>query len=155
VPRSHRVLAALGPKALALAAERSAGAHPYLVTTEHTRIARAAIGPDALLAVEQMVLLESDPARARELARDAESLYLRLPNYTNNLLRLGFTEADFAGGGSERLLDALVAWGDEDAILARVREHHDAGADHVCVQALASDGLAREQWRRLAAVLTG
>jgi probable F420-dependent oxidoreductase len=153
VPSADRVLAALGPKALALAAERSAGAHPYLVTPQHTRIARGVVGTEALLAVEQMVLLELDPVRARELARSSLSLYLRLPNYTNNLLRLGFTEADFADGGSDRLTDALVAWGSEEAILARVREHHEAGADHVCVQVLGVDGLAREQWRRLAAVL--
>jgi probable F420-dependent oxidoreductase len=153
VPSSDRVLAALGPKALALAAERSAGAHPYLVPPEHTRIARATLGPDALLAVEQMVLLEPDPMRARDLARAALELYMGLPNYTNNLLRLGFTEADFADGASVRLVDALVAWGSEEAILARVREHHEAGADHVCVQVLGAEGLAREQWRRLAAVL--
>ncbi len=152
VPVAHRVLAALGPKALALAAERAAGAHPYLVTPEHTRIARATMGPDALLAVEQKVVLEPDPIRARELARAMIGRYMALPNYTNNLLRLGFTEADVADGGSDRVVDALVALGGEQAIRDRVREHHEAGADHVCLQVL--DGaLPREQWRRLAPVV--
>lgn len=153
VPIAHRVLAALGPKALALAAARAAGAHPYLVTPDHTRIARETMGPGALLAVEQKAVLEPDPVRARELARVTVGHYMALPNYTNNLLRLGFVEADFAGGGSDRLVDALVAWGGEDAILARVREHRQAGADHVCLQVL--DGaLPREQWRRLAPALS-
>jgi probable F420-dependent oxidoreductase len=154
VPIAHRVLAALGPKALALAAERAAGAHPYLVTPDHTRIARETMGPGALLAVEQKAVLESDPVRARELARARVGPYMALPNYTNNLLRLGFAEADFADAGSDRLLDALVAWGEEDAILARVREHREAGADHVCLQVL-NGAVPREQWRRLAPALGG
>jgi len=151
VPVAHRVLAALGPKALALAAERAAGAHPYLVTPEHTRIARETMGPDALLAVEQKVVLEPDPVRARELARATLGRYMALPNYTNNLLRLGFTEADFADGGSDRVVEALVASG-EQAIRERVGAHLQAGADHVCVQVLDGD-LPRAQWRRLAPVL--
>ncbi len=149
IPRDARVLAALGPKALSLAAERSLGAHPYLVTPEHTRRARERIGPDALLAPEQKILLETDPARAREIARDALPLYLRLPNYANNLRRLGFGDEDLADGGSDRLVDALVAWGNPDAILERIAEHHEAGADHVSVQVLGAEGLPREGWRVL------
>jgi probable F420-dependent oxidoreductase len=155
VPPESRVLAALGPKMLELARERSAGAHPYLVTPEHTHRAREALGPERLLAPEQAVVLETDPDRARTLARGHLAIYLQLPNYTNNLRRLGFGDPDFAGGGSDRLVDALVAWGDEDAIVARVREHRDAGADHVCIQAVAGggDGLPRDEWRRLAPAL--
>lgn len=153
IPRNARVLAALGPKALSLAAERSLGAHPYLVTPEHTRLARERIGPDALLAPEQKVIAETDPAKAREIARTALPLYLRLPNYANNLKRFGFTDEDLADGGSDRLVDALVAWGDVDTILERVAQHHEAGADHVSLQALGADGLPREQWRALGAAL--
>jgi probable F420-dependent oxidoreductase len=150
-----RVLAALGPKMLRLAAERSLGAHPYLVTPEHTRGARQILGPERLLAPEQGVLLETDPARARAAARSALELYLRLPNYTNNMRRLGFGDADFEGGGSDRLVDALVAWGDAEDVEERVRQHRQVGADHVCVQVLPSggDGLPRAAWRELAHVL--
>jgi probable F420-dependent oxidoreductase len=152
----QRCLAALGPKMLALAAERTRGAHPYFVPPEHTALARAAMGPDALLAPEQMVVLETDPARARQIAREAMRNYVPgLPNYTNNLRRLGFTDDDFAGDLSDRLVDAVVAWGDVDAIRDRVREHHDAGADHVAIQVLPFDDLERlrTQWRDLAAAL--
>jgi probable F420-dependent oxidoreductase len=150
----ERVLAALGPKMLELARERSLGAHPYLVTPEHTRIAREAVGPERLVATEQAVVLETDPECARELAREHLEIYLQLPNYTNNLHRLGFGDDDIAGGGSDRLVDALVAWGDEDAIRARVEAHRDAGADQVLVQAVSGgDGLPREEWRRLAPAL--
>jgi probable F420-dependent oxidoreductase len=155
IPGDRRVLAALGPKALSLAAERSLGAHPYLVTPEHTRAARERMGPDALLAPEQKAVLESDPDRAREIARDVLPLYLRLPNYTNNLKRQGFSEDDFADGGSDRLVDALVAWGGTDEVLARVAEHHEAGADHVALQVLGSDGLPRNEWRALGEALRG
>jgi probable F420-dependent oxidoreductase len=150
-----RVLAALGPKMLRLAAERSLGAHPYLVTPEHTRGARQILGPERLLAPEQGVLLETDPARARAAARSALEMYLRLPNYTNNMRRLGFGDADFEGGGSDRLVDALVAWGDAEDVEERVRQHRQVGADHVCVQVLPSggDGLPRAAWRELAHVL--
>ena len=137
---SLTVLAALGPKMLALAAERADGAHPYLITPEHTAQARAILGPRKLLCPEQKVLLESDPVKARTVARKAIQRYLGLPNYCNNLLRLGFTEADFAQGGSNRLVDALVAWGDEAAIRLRIQQHWDAGADHVCIQAVNPDG---------------
>lgn len=137
VPRAGRVLAALGPKMLALAADRTAGAHPYLTTPEHTREARALIGPDALLAPEHKVVLDTDPERARAVGRPAvQRPYLGLRNYTSNLLRLGWTEADLADGGSDALIDALVAHGTADAVAARLTEHVDAGADHVCAQVL-------------------
>jgi len=140
---------------LELARERSAGAHPYLVTPEHTRQAREALGPERIVATEQAVVLDTDPSRARRIAREHLSIYLQLPNYTNNWLRLGFTSGDLAGGGSDRLVDALVAWGDEDRIRARIDDHRRAGADHVCLQVLTdeSPALPREQWRRLAAGL--
>src|SRR3954453_5771731 len=151
----ERVLAALGPKMLELARERSLGAHPYLVTPEHTRVARDAVGPEKLVAPEQAVVLETDPECARELAREHLEIYRQLPNYTNNWRRLGFGDDDIAGGGSDRLVDALVAWGDEDAIRARVEQHREAGADQVLVQAVSGgEGLPREEWRRLAPALT-
>jgi probable F420-dependent oxidoreductase len=151
----RRVLAALHPKMLELARERSWGAHPYFVTPEHTARARAALGSDRLLAPEQAVLLETDGAKARAIARQHMAVYLGLPNYRRNLLTLGFRDSDFDAGGSDRLLDAIVAWGDVEAIRARVRAHHAAGADHVCLQALAADmgAVPREQWRVLAKAL--
>lgn len=152
VPAGERVLAALGPKALELARDRSLGSHPYFTTPEHTAVAREALGRGPLLAPELMVVLETDPVRAREIARRTVARYLALPNYTNNLLRHGFAEDDIAGEGSDRLVDAVVAWGDVDAVAARVRAHHDAGADHVCVQVLRDDlaALPLEEWRALA-----
>ena len=147
------VLAALGPKMLELARDVTQGAHPYFVPPEHTVIAREVLGPKPLLAVEQMVILDTDPATARELARADMARYLRLPNYTNNLLRLGYTEADLAGP-SDRLVDAIVAWGDEDAIKARVQAHLDAGADHVCIQAVGT-ATPLDTWRELASALLG
>jgi probable F420-dependent oxidoreductase len=151
-----RVLAALGPKMLELSAARANGAHPYFTPPEHTAVARETMGPDALLAPEQMVVLETDPAEARRIARAGMKIYLGLPNYFNNLLRLGFTEDDRADGGSDRLVDAIVAWGTEEQIAERVAQHHAAGADHVCVQVL-QDGMAmpEAQWRRLAPALLG
>jgi probable F420-dependent oxidoreductase len=134
------VLAALGPKMLALAAERTRGAHPYLVTPEHTSRAREILGRDAWLCPEQKVLRETDPARARAVARRQIALYLGLPNYRRNLASLGFGEADWKDGGSDRLVDACVAWGDEAAIRGRIQAHWDAGADHVCIQPLRPDG---------------
>jgi probable F420-dependent oxidoreductase len=131
-----RILAALGPRMLALAADRSAGAFPYLVTPEHTRRAREIIGTASLLTPEQTVVLETDPYKARAIAREGLASYLGLPNYTNNWLRLGFTEDDLASGGSDRLVDALVAWGDAATVCARIQEHYQAGADHVCIQVL-------------------
>ena len=151
----QRVLAALGPKMLALAAERSSGAHPYFTTPEHTAGARATLGSGPLLAPEQKAVLETDPAEARRVARAAMGVYLGLPNYANNLRRLGFADEDFADGGSDRLVDAIVVWGDEETIRARGQQHHDAGADHVCVQVLPHDGrsIPLEEWRRLAPAL--
>src|SRR6478736_7120982 len=132
-----RVLAALGPKMLDLATSHAAGAHPYFVPVEHTAVAREHLGPDALLLPEQKVVLETDPSTARAVGRRAMAIYLTLPNYTNNLRRFGYGDDDFADGGSDRLVDAIVAWGDEHAIAGRVREHLDAGADHVAIQAYA------------------
>jgi probable F420-dependent oxidoreductase len=150
-----RVLAALGPKMLALAAEQAQGAHSYFVPPEHTAQARDQLGPNPWLIPEQAVVLENDPELARELARRHTSRYLQLPNYINNLRRLGFNDMDLAGSGSDRLVDAVVAWGGEEAIVSRVRAHLDAGADHVCVQVLNPDrrGLPAAQWRRLAPAL--
>ncbi len=125
---------------LELSGERADGAHPYNVPPEHTREAREILGPNKLLCVEQGAILETDPAQARALARQFLELYLGLPNYVNNWRRLGFTDADFAGGGSDRLIDAVVVWGDEKAIRKRIDEHLQAGADHVCVQAIGASG---------------
>jgi probable F420-dependent oxidoreductase len=135
------VLAALGPRMLELAAARARGAHPYLVTPEHTRRARERMGPEAWLCPEQKVLLETDAARARAVSRETLQVYLRAPNYRRSLAALGFQDADWADGvASDRLVDALVAWGDEAALERRIREHHEAGATHVCVQPLRADG---------------
>jgi probable F420-dependent oxidoreductase len=151
-----RVLAALGPKMLELAATRTAGVHPYLVTPEHTRIARDAVGSEAIVATEQGVVLETDPGRARAIARTNLTSYFQLPNYTNNWKRLGFSDDEIADGGSDRLIDALVAWGDETTIAARIQEHRNAGASHVCIQVLTDNprSLPLEQLRILAPVLT-
>lgn len=135
------VLAALGPKMLELAAALADGAHPYNVTPQHTAQARAILGPGKLLCPEQKVLLETDPAKARRVARDYLAIYLTLPNYCNNLIRLGFESADFADGGSDRLIDALVAWGDAGRIRERIQQHWDAGADQVCVNTIHPEGL--------------
>ncbi|MGH3095896.1 MAG: LLM class F420-dependent oxidoreductase [Streptosporangiales bacterium] len=154
VPHQDLALAALGPRTVALAGERTAGAHPYLTTPEHTQHAREILGQGPLLAPEQKVVLEEEPATARGIARQTLTRYLEMPNYLNNLRRLGFADTDFPGGGSDRLVDALVAWGDLAAIKDRVQAHHDAGADHVCVQVLSgSTALPRVQWRQLAEAL--
>ncbi|HEY9414626.1 MAG TPA: LLM class F420-dependent oxidoreductase [Pseudonocardia sp.] len=152
----RRVLAALRPKMLQLAADRADGAHPYFVTPEHTARARETLGAGPLLCPEQAVVLETDPARAREIGRIYTSVYLGQPNYVNSILELGFTEEDLADGGSDAFVDALVAWGDEEAILGRVRAHLDAGADHVAVQALTTGrrDVPDAQWRALAPALT-
>ncbi|KUI07910.1 LLM class F420-dependent oxidoreductase [Mycolicibacterium acapulense] len=154
VPVANRVLAALGPKMLELSATRARGAHPYLVTPDHTRYAREQLGEGPLLLPEQTVLLTTDADEARALGTDWLRSYLALPNYANNLLRSGFTEEDVATV-SDRLFDAIIAWGDEQTVLERVQQHHDAGADHVCVQVLTADPreFPREQWRRLASAL--
>ena len=134
------VLAALRDKMLGLAAERTRGAHPYFVPPEHTARAREVLGADAWLCPEQMVLRETDPTKAREVARANMQVYVGLPNYQNNLRQFGYDDADFADGGSDRLVDAIVAWGDEKAIQARIQAHYDAGADHVCIQPFKADG---------------
>lgn len=134
------VLAALRERMLRLAAERARGAHPYFVPPEHTARAREILGTGAWLAPEQKVLLETDAAKARAVARANMKIYLGLPNYQNNLRWLGYTDEDFAGDGSDRLVDAIVAWGDEGAIRKRIQAHFDAGADHVCIQPLRPDG---------------
>ncbi|GAB2915349.1 LLM class F420-dependent oxidoreductase [Streptomyces mayteni] len=140
VPAERRVLAALGPKMLELSRDRSAGAHPYLVTAEHTAQARATLGESALLAPELKAVLDPDPARARATARAYLSRYLALPNYTNNLLRLGFAAEDFTEGGSDRLLNAVFALGDPAAVRARAEEFLAAGADHVALQVVPAEG---------------
>lgn len=154
VPTDARVLAALGPKMLHLSATRAGGAHPYLVTPEHTATARAALGDGPLLLPEQTAILTTDAGEARSIGTEWLRSYLQLPNYANNILRSGFTQED-VDTVSDRLFDAIIAWGDEEAILRRVAEHRAAGADHVCVQVLDADPQAfpREQWRRLAAAL--
>lgn len=158
VPAADRMLAALGPRMLSLARSRAGAAHPYLVPPEHTALARQILGPGTLLAPEQAVVLDADRRRGHDLARGFVGDYLKLPNYVRNLRNLGFGDDDFAGNGSDRLVDALVAHGDEEAIAARVRAHHDAGADHVCIYVLgaaADENLPLEAWRRLAPVLVG
>jgi probable F420-dependent oxidoreductase len=149
-----RVLAALGPRMLALARDAAQGAHPYFVPPEHTAKAREILGSGPLLATEQMVLLETDAATARSTAKIAMERYLTLTNYTNNLRRLGFTDGDIEGP-SDRLVDAIVAWGTVEQIRHRVRAHLDAGADHVCVQAIVAERgeVPMSQWRDLADAL--
>ncbi|HET7237321.1 MAG TPA: TIGR03620 family F420-dependent LLM class oxidoreductase [Actinomycetota bacterium] len=149
------VLAALGPKMLGLAAERTHGAHPYFVPVEHTAFARARLGPGPVLAVEQTAVLEDDPSVARRIARGFAVHYLQTENYARNLRRMGWTDADVSGQGSDALIDAVVAWGDVDRIALRVRQHLDAGADHVCVQVVAEDELdpCLDQLRDLAPAL--
>ena len=150
-----RVLAALGPKMLELASMRTDGAHPYFVPVEHTAFARRELGEVPLLAPEQAVVLEADPEKARAIARNHMRIYLGLPNYTNNLRRMGFSDEDIDNGGSDRLVDAIVAWGDIDTVVSRVKAHHDAGADHVCIQVLVEDyrSVPMQQWRELAPAL--
>jgi probable F420-dependent oxidoreductase len=155
VPVGDRMIAALGPRMLDLARRRSAGSHLYLVTPELTAAGRQGLDPGQLLAVEQGVVLESDPATARTLARQHVATYLELPNYTNNWKRAGFTDDDLTDGGSDRLVDALYAWGDEAAIARRVDELRAAGADHVCIQVVGPDRdtLPMGEWRLLAPAL--
>lgn len=155
--RPARVLAALGPRMVELARERTLGDHPYLVPVEHTRFVRQALGPDLIVAPELSVVLEPDLERARHEARKDIAFYFTLPNYTNTWKRFGFTDSDLADGGSERLIDALYALGSAEQVAARVREHHDAGADHVCLRVVTNDleRLPRAEWRELAgAVVT-
>ena len=152
-----RVLAALGPKMLRLAAERAWGAHTYFVPVEHTPVAREALGDGPMLLVEQGVVLSTDPEVARDAARKHMAMYLTLPNYVNNLRRLGWGDDDFGDGGSDALVDALVAWGEPEAVAARVQAQLDAGADHVCLQVLDPDvtHLPLDEWRTLAPAVLG
>jgi probable F420-dependent oxidoreductase len=151
-----RLVAALGPRMLQIAGTLTDGAHSYLVPAEHTALARHHLGPDKLLIPEQAVVLETDKTRAFDIARQHIRRYLPLSNYTDNLRRLGFTEDDLNHHGSDRLVDALVAWGNEDRIAERISRHHRAGADHVCINVLDPDprALPLPQWRRLAALTT-
>lgn len=154
VPVERRVLAALGPKVLALAADRTAGAHPYLTTPEHTHGAREALGPNKILAPEHKVVLESDPHKAREIGRPpVNNPYLHLRNYTNNLNRLGYSDDEIEDGGSDRLIDALVAHGTADAIAERLTEHLAAGASHVTLHSLPDEADPLETYRSIAAAL--
>jgi probable F420-dependent oxidoreductase len=150
-----RVLAALGPLMLKLSAERADGAHPYNTTPQHTAQARELLGTGPLLCPEQAVVLEKDPAKARAIARKFLEIYLGLPNYTNNWLRLGFQEADISKGGSDRLIDAIIAWGDLKTVVSRIQEHRSAGADHVCIQVLTEDSktFPTREYRDLASAL--
>ncbi len=155
VPPERRALAALGPRMLDLAAARSAGAHPYFVPVEHTAGARERLGKGVLLAPEVTVVLDTDATRARELARGFTRGYLALPNYANNLRSLGYSEADVEGAGSDRLVDAVVGWGDVERVAGRIREHLDAGADHVCVQVVSGtrDAFPLQEYRQLAGAI--
>jgi probable F420-dependent oxidoreductase len=154
VPPERRVLAALGPRMLELAAARTAGAHPYFVPVEHTARAREILGSAPFLAPEVAVVLDPDPESARHLARRYASTYLGLPNYTNNLRTFGFGDDDIGGGGSDRLIDAVIPWGDAATVADRVRAHLDAGADHVCIQVIADrHDLPLPEYRALAAAL--
>jgi len=148
-----RVIAALGPKMLALGAELTDGVHPYFAPVEHTGVARDVVGPDKIVATEQMVVLETDPATAREVARANMKVYVGLPNYANNLIRSGFSEDEITNL-DDRLVDAIVAWGTIDDVTTRIRAQHDAGASHVCVQVLRSDReMPSAEWRELASAL--
>jgi probable F420-dependent oxidoreductase len=150
LPKERRAIAALAPKMLALSAERSLGALPYFVPVEHTRIAREQLGAGVLLAPEVAVVVDADAERARAKAREFAKLYLGLTNYTNNLLRLGFTDEDIADGGSDRLIDEVVPHGSAQDLARVVDAHFDAGADHVAVQVVGEPGIPREGWTALA-----
>src|SRR4051794_3668389 len=152
-PADERCLAALGPKMLELAAERTAGSHLYFVPVEHTRVARARLGAGKLVAPELACVVDSHPTRGRAVARDSARLYLGLRNYTRRLLDFGFSDADLADGGSDRLIDAVVPHGSPEQIAEVVHAHLDAGADHVCLQPLGEQGIPTESWTALANVL--
>ena len=153
-PKEERVLAALGPKMLELSAREAAGAHPYLVTPEHTARARGILGDGPILAPELKAVLTNDPAKGRDIARDHLRIYLQLPNYLNSLRTLGFDDSDFADGGSDKLVTGTVAIGDEDVIGDWLQRHLDAGADHVCIQVL-NDPLPVAEWRSLSGLIQG
>jgi probable F420-dependent oxidoreductase len=156
VPPARRILAALGPRMLELAAARAVGAHPYFVPVEHTARARATLGQGPLLAPEVAVVLETDRTKALEIARQYASIYLPLPNYADNLRRFGYGDADIDGGGSDRLIEAVIPWGDAETIAGRVHDHLGAGADHVCVQVIAGfEAFPLAEYRELAPALLG
>ena len=151
---SDRILGTLGPRMVALAGERAAGIHPFLVTPESNLENRRILGPDALIAPHQAVVVETDPAKARAIARRGIGMFIGFPSYQKNLRRLGFGDDDLVPGGSDRLIDATVAWGSLDAIRRRLQEHWDAGADHVALHVLtARGGLPTAEWRELSALL--
>jgi probable F420-dependent oxidoreductase len=152
-PVDERCLAALGPKMLDLAGERTAGTHPYFTTVDHTRFARARLGPGKLVAPELACVVDPDPVRSAAVARNYAKLYLGLRNYTKNLLEFGFTEADLVDGGSDRLINAVIPQGSAEQIAEVVRAHLDAGADHVCLQPLGEEGIPRKSWAALANAL--
>jgi probable F420-dependent oxidoreductase len=155
VARERMVLAALGPKMLDLSFERTLGTHPYFTSPAHTRFARERLGDGALVVPEQAVVIDDDPERAYETARTYAARYLRLTNYTNNLRRFGYTDADLGDGGSRALVDEIVPQGLGGQVSASVRAHLDAGADHVCVQAVGAKGVPTREWTELAAALIG
>ena len=145
-----RVIAALGPKMLELARDTCTGAHPYFTSPDHTAMARKALGPNPWLCVEQKIILETDAAKARQLARAAAAIYLTLPNYRNNWLRMGMANTDLDNGGSDKFIDATFAWGKADAIKARIKAHLDAGASHVCIQPVNPNGVMGDlHWQAL------
>lgn len=155
VPTSQRLLGALGPRMVDLAGRRSAGIHPFLVTPQSNVINREHLGARSLVAPHQAVILESDPTKAREIAREGIGMFIGFPSYQANLRRLGFGDEDLVPGGSDRLIDSVVAWGSVDDIARRVREHHDAGADHVALQVLTGERrVPMREWRELAPLLT-
>ena len=151
IPKTDRniVLAALGPKMIQLAGEQTNGAHPYLTTPEHTARARNILGPDKWLCVEQKICLTTDASEARKAASEFLALYIPWPNYRNNWLSLGFEDSDFDNGGSNRFLDAMVCWGNENKIRSRLQDHFDAGASHVCVQPLQPNQTKNVDWKAL------
>jgi probable F420-dependent oxidoreductase len=151
VPRDQRLIAAIGPKMIELAAQRTLGTHPYFTTVDHTRFAREKVGPEGLVAPEVAVVVDPDPESGRAKARDYAALYLQLTNYTTNLLRFGFTEQDLADGGSDRLIDAVIPHGPPAAVAEAVLAHIEAGADHVCLQPKGGDAV--EDYRALARAL--
>ena len=152
-PAPPTVIAALGPKMLELSRDACRGAHPYFTSPGHTAMARGILGPDPWLCVEQKVILEEDPDRARELGRQTARMYLGLPNYRNNWLRMGLEEADLEDGGSDRFVDETFAWGDAAAIRERIQAHYDAGASHVCIQPVHPDGaMGPLHWEALEAL---
>jgi probable F420-dependent oxidoreductase len=153
VPKEQRCIAALGPKMLDLSRDRTLGTHPYFVPVEHTRAARERLGQGPLIAPSLACVVDTDEERGRASARSYAAMYLTLSNYTNNLLRYGFTEADIANGGSDRLIDAVIPHGSAEHIAQSVHEHLDAGADHVCLQVVEFQGIPREPWTELARAL--